>query len=110
MQAWTYLSPQIEHTVWFWPLANYITSSSQENAISCNGLTKVYGEQTAVDNINLEIKSGSIFGLLGPNGAGKTTVIKMLTGLSKPTQGRASVAGYDITTHSLKVKENIGWI
>ncbi|HKU83173.1 MAG TPA: ATP-binding cassette domain-containing protein [Candidatus Nitrosocosmicus sp.] len=91
-------------------MANYTTSSSQENAILCNGLTKVYGEQTAVDHINLEIKSGSIFGLLGPNGAGKTTVIKMLTGLSKPTQGRASVAGYDITTHSLKVKENIGWI
>jgi ABC-2 type transport system ATP-binding protein len=70
----------------------------------------VYGSQTAVDQINLQIKSGSIFGLLGPNGAGKTTVIKMLTGLSKPTQGKALVAGYDVTTHSLKVKENIGWI
>ena len=63
-----------------------------------------------MDQINLQIKSGSIFGLLGPNGAGKTTVIKMLTGLSKPTQGKALVAGYDVTTHSLKVKENIGWI
>jgi ABC-2 type transport system ATP-binding protein len=70
----------------------------------------VYGSQTAVDQINLQIKSGSIFGLLGPNGAGKTTVIKMLTGLSKPTQGKALVAGYDVTTHSLQVKENIGWI
>lgn len=70
----------------------------------------MYGSQTAVDQIDLQIKSGSIFGLLGPNGAGKTTVIKMLTGLSKPTQGKALVAGYDVTTHSLKVKENIGWI
>jgi ABC-2 type transport system ATP-binding protein len=70
----------------------------------------VYGSQTAVDQIDLQIKNGSIFGLLGPNGAGKTTVIKMLTGLSKPTQGKALVAGYDVTTHSLKVKENIGWI
>lgn len=70
----------------------------------------MYGSQTAVYQINLQIKSGSIFGLLGPNGAGKTTVIKMLTGLSKPTQGKALVAGYDVTTHSLKVKENIGWI
>ncbi len=63
-----------------------------------------------MDQINLQIKNGVIFGLLGPNGAGKTTVIKMLTGLSKPTGGKASVAGYDVTTHSLKVKENIGWI
>ncbi len=70
----------------------------------------MYGSQTAVDQINLQIKSGSIFGLLGPNGAGKTTVIKMLTGLSKPSQGKAMVAGYDVTAHSLKVKENIGWI
>jgi ABC-2 type transport system ATP-binding protein len=70
----------------------------------------VYGSQIAVDQINLQIKSGSIFGLLGPNGAGKTTVIKMLTGLSKPTQGKALVAGYDVMTHSLKVKEKIGWI
>ncbi len=70
----------------------------------------MYGSQTAVDQINLQIKSGSIFGLLGPNGAGKTTMIKMLTGLSKPTKGKALVAGYDVTTHSLKVKENIGWI
>lgn len=70
----------------------------------------MYGSQTAVDQIDLQIKNGSIFGLLGPNGAGKTTVIKMLTGLSKPTQGKALVAGYDVTTHSLKVKENIGWI
>ena len=63
-----------------------------------------------MDQINLQIKNGVIFGLLGPNGAGKTTVIKMLTGLSKPTGGKAWVAGYDVTTHSLKVKENIGWI
>ena len=79
-------------------------------AIHCEGLSKVYGSQTVVDNLSLEISYGSIFGLLGPNGAGKTTLIKILTGLAKSTRGRALVAGFDTNNQPIKVKENIGWI
>ncbi|MGN6623665.1 MAG: ATP-binding cassette domain-containing protein, partial [Candidatus Nitrosocosmicus sp.] len=78
--------------------------------IICNGLTKNYGSQIAVDHIDLKIKDGSIFGLLGPNGAGKTTIIKMLTGLTNPTNGEAYVADYNVVKDVVKVKENIGWI
>ena len=84
--------------------------NDQQHAIICSELTKVYGSRIAVDHIDLKIRYGSIFGLLGPNGAGKTTVIKMLTGLSSPTEGEAYVAGYNVTKESIKVKENIGWI
>lgn len=86
------------------------TSISKNIAIHCEGLSKVYGSQTVVDDLSLEISYGSIFGLLGPNGAGKTTLIKILTGLSKSSGGRAFVAGFDTNKHSIKVKENIGWI
>jgi ABC-2 type transport system ATP-binding protein len=64
-------------------------------AISCQGLVKRYGNVTALDGLELEVPSGSIFGFLGPNGAGKTTTIRLLTGLSWPTAGRAVVAGFD---------------
>ncbi len=79
-------------------------------AIICNKLTKAYGPQVAVDQIDLKIRYGSIFGLLGPNGAGKTTIIKMLTGLAKPSNGDAYVAEYNVVKEAIKVKENIGWI
>ncbi|MDQ4074390.1 MAG: ATP-binding cassette domain-containing protein [Thermoproteota archaeon] len=79
-------------------------------AIICNKLTKSYGTQVAVDQIDLKIRYGSIFGLLGPNGAGKTTIIKMLTGLVKPSNGDAHVVGYSVAKEEIKVKENIGWI
>ena len=76
--------------------------------IQASGLTKFYGELLAVDHINFEVKRGEIFGLLGPNGAGKTTTIRMLTGLSKPTEGRASVLGFDIGSEIVKIKRHIG--
>jgi len=79
-------------------------------AIICNKLTKAYGTQVAVDQVNLKIRYGSIFGLLGPNGAGKTTIIKMLTGLAKPSDGDAHVAEYNVAKEAIRVKENIGWI
>lgn len=79
-------------------------------AIQCNGVSKKYGSLTVIDDLDLEIKYESIFGLLGPNGAGKTSLIKILTGLTKPTNGKAYVVGHDTNTQSLKVRENIGWI
>lgn len=68
------------------------------DVIQTNDLTKRYGNQTVVDNLNLNIKQGSVFGLLGPNGAGKTTVIKMILGLVKPTSGTAKVLGKNTAT------------
>ncbi len=77
--------------------------------IHTENLTKVYkGGLKAVDNLNLSIDEGQIFGLLGPNGAGKTTTIKMLTTQIKPTSGNATVAGINIITESLAVRKVIG--
>ena len=74
------------------------------------GLTKKYGKITAVDNFNISIEEGEIFGLLGPNGAGKTTIIKILATLLKPTSGTATVNGFDISKQPEKVRESIGII
>jgi ABC-2 type transport system ATP-binding protein len=71
-------------------------------------LTKFYGENLAVDHINFEIKKSEIYGFLGPNGAGKTTTIRMLTGLSKLTYGKATVLGFDIHTEIVEAKKHIG--
>lgn len=79
-------------------------------AIWTRDLTKRYGELTAVDRLNLEIKPGEIFGLLGPNGAGKTTTILMLLGLSEPTSGEVRVVGVDPTRHALDVKRKVGYV
>ena len=73
-------------------------------------LTKRFGQLVAVDRINLHVKPGEIFGFLGPNGAGKTTTIKMLTGLLKPTSGRALVDGYDVVARPMEAKRVIGFI
>jgi ABC-2 type transport system ATP-binding protein len=85
-----------------------------ENAIAIEGLSKRYGTKSggvlALDHVNLAIPAGTVFGLLGPNGAGKTTLIKVLTGISPMTTGRASVAGFDVATQSLKVRARIGWV
>ena len=66
-----------------------------EVIIQTSGLTKRYGEKTAVNQLNLSVKKGEIFGLLGPNGAGKTTTILMLLGLTEPTAGTATIEGMD---------------
>ncbi len=73
-------------------------------------LTKMYGTLCAVDHISFEVAKGTILGFLGPNGAGKTTTIRMLTCYMPPTSGSARVAGYDVFTESLLVKQNIGYL
>ncbi len=77
-------------------------------AIEAKNLTKRYGEFTAVNNLNLRVYEGEFFGLLGPNGAGKTTTVKMLTGLTKPTEGEALIMGVNIMERPLDVKRSIG--
>ena len=76
--------------------------------IEIKGLTKKFGNFTAVDNISFSVKSGELFGLLGPNGAGKTTTINMLSTLVKPTSGKCSVAGFDVQKQRIDVRESIG--
>ena len=73
-------------------------------AIVLKGITKKFGTKTAVDHIDLEVSEGEIFGLLGVNGAGKTTTIRMLTGLSLPTEGEAKVLGLDLRSDIDKIK------
>ena len=77
-------------------------------AIKTIGLTKRYKNLTAVDALNLEIRQGELFALLGVNGAGKTTAIKMLSCLTKPTDGEAIVGGYSVTKETEQVKRRIG--
>ncbi len=79
-------------------------------AISAQQLTKRFGDFTAVDAITFDVKRGEIFGFLGANGAGKTTAMRMLCGLSFPTSGKAQIAGYDLSTESEKIKQNIGYM
>jgi ABC-2 type transport system ATP-binding protein len=79
-------------------------------AISATNLTKKFGDFTAVDHVSFGVKRGEIFGLLGPNGAGKSTVIRMLSTLSTPTEGSASVAGFDVRKEDAKVREHIGLV
>ncbi len=80
------------------------------SAIELKNLTKKYGSLTAVNNLNLEIENGEIFGFLGPNGAGKTTTIKLLTGLLKPTSGTVEILGFDIQANPIEAKSHIGLI
>lgn len=80
------------------------------NVIEVEGLTKRFGSFTAVDHISFEVHKGEIFGFLGANGAGKTTAMRMLTGLSHPTEGKAHVAGFDVATQTEEVKKNIGYM
>ncbi len=82
-----------------------------ENAvIQIANLTKRFGDFIAVDNISFEVEKGEIFGFLGANGAGKTTAMRILCGLSNPTSGGGTVAGFDISKQSEEVKKHIGYM
>ena len=78
--------------------------------ISCEALTKRFGHFTAVDHVSFAVAKGSIFGFLGPNGSGKSTVIRMLCGLLEPSDGRASIAGFDVARQSEEIKPLIGYM
>ena len=82
----------------------------QNIAIKAENITKTFGDFTAVDHISFEVKKGEIFGFLGANGAGKTTAMRMLSGLSIPSSGTATVAGFDVYTETEKIKKNIGYM
>jgi ABC-type multidrug transport system ATPase subunit len=80
------------------------------HAIETHGLTKRFGNLTAVDGVSIAVEGGEIFGLLGPNGSGKSTIIRMLCGLVAPTSGTASVAGYDVQKDADNVRQTIGYM
>ena len=87
-----------------------VASGGEAFAIETFGLTRRYGDLIAADHVTLHVPYSAIFGLLGPNGAGKTTTIKMLTTMLDPSEGTASVAGFDIVKTPAKVRRMIGYV
>jgi len=87
-----------------------IIQHNSGKVISADNLTKKFGHFTAVDHISFEVERGEIFGFLGANGAGKTTAMRMLCGLSIPSEGKGTVAGFDIEDQTELVKKNIGYM
>lgn len=80
------------------------------SAIETANLTKSFGDTIAVDNLNLKIKKGELYGLVGPDGAGKTTAMRLLTSIMEPASGEAWVAGHSVLTEDERVKEKIGYM
>jgi ABC-2 type transport system ATP-binding protein len=81
-----------------------------QSIIETEKLTKRYGAQTAVNELDLQIREGEVFGFLGPNGAGKTTTLLMFLGLTEPTSGKVNVCGFDPKRDPLRVKERVGYL
>lgn len=82
----------------------------ENKAIICKNLTKQFGDFKAVDKISFDVNQGEIFGFLGANGAGKTTAMRILCGLSFPSSGSATVAGFDVYKQQEQIKKNIGYM
>ena len=85
-------------------------NNNNDYAIVAEGLTKQFGDFIATNHITFQVHRGEIFGFLGANGAGKTTAMRMLCGLSRPTDGHATVAGFDVYREAEMVKKNIGYM
>ncbi len=79
-------------------------------SVKVENLTKLYGEQRAVDDVSFELKRGEVLGFLGPNGAGKTTTMKILSCFMPPSSGRAEVCGYDVVEASMEVRRRLGYL
>src|SRR5213083_1695117 len=81
-----------------------------EHVIEVRGMTKRFGELTAVDHVNLTVRAGEIFGFLGPNGSGKTTFLRMLCGLLRADDGSGKVLGHDVISESETIKREAGYM
>ena len=79
-----------------------------DNAIDVRQISKTYGKVVALEDVDLQVRRGSVMGLLGPNGAGKTTLVRILTTLLRPTSGSATVLGYDVVRHARHLRSQIG--
>ena len=79
-------------------------------SIEVRGLTKVFGEQVALNNLSFTAKKGEIVGFLGPNGAGKSTTMKIITGYIPPSQGSVTVCGFDVVSQAIQSRRNIGYL
>src|ERR1700694_269071 len=90
------------------PRADSLAQHPGDTVVRTINLSKQYGKRLAVDNLNLEVQRGEIFGFLGPNGAGKTTTIRMMLGLIAPTSGGVEILSRDIATHRAKILPRVG--
>jgi ABC-2 type transport system ATP-binding protein len=79
-----------------------------DTIVKVEGLSKIFGQLKAVDDVSFEINQGEVFGFLGPNGAGKSTTINILTTMMRPTSGKATVCGFDVHSHATDVRKNVG--
>ena len=78
--------------------------------IVADNLTRYYGARLAVDHVSFEVQPGEVMGLLGPNGSGKSTILRILTGYLRPTSGTVRVAGYDVVSHGLQARKQLGYV
>jgi ABC-2 type transport system ATP-binding protein len=85
-------------------------SNSQQDVLQFDGVTKRFGETVALDNLSMTLQQGEIVGLLGPNGAGKTTALRILLGLIKPTEGQATVYGFDCWSQPVQVHQRLAYV